>query len=56
MVKNQKFQKMPKIGLAKNRIFEGTLLIFWPKKLLYFGPIFVVVFFIGRGDNVSCTL
>ena len=51
MVKKQKFQKMPKISLAKNRTFEGHY-CFWPKKLLYFGPIFVMVLFIGRGDNV----
>ena len=56
MVKNKKFRKMPKISLAEKPDFKGDYYFSGPKSHRNLGPFFLVVFFIGRGDNVSCAL
>ena len=45
MVKNQKFQKMPKISLAEKPDFKGDFCFFPPKKAIviwahFFGGVF----------------
>ena len=49
MVKNKKFQKMPKISLAQKPDFGGGHHCFGPKTLLHFGPTFLVLFFHRQG-------
>ncbi len=47
---------MPKISLAEKPDFKGDFCLFPAQKAIVIWAHFLVVFFIGRGDNVSCAL
>ena len=45
MVINEKFRKMPKISLVKNRVFFGGALVFWAQNVIALWADFLGVFF-----------